>query len=65
MVIKLASIARELLKAEGVIEIFDSLYGAMGTGFMVINAAGNKNGTVGIICIAVTRPDRETIDLFA
>ncbi len=38
-VIKSANIARELLKAEKRIEIFDSLSGAMGTGFMVIIAA--------------------------
>ena len=38
-VIKSARIARELLNAEKRIEIFDSLSGAMGTGFMVLAAA--------------------------
>jgi DegV family protein with EDD domain len=38
-VIKSARIARELLKAEKRIKIFDSLSGAMGTGFMVLTAA--------------------------
>jgi len=38
-VIKSARIARELLKAEKRIKIFDSLSGAMGTGFMVLVAA--------------------------
>ena len=38
-VIKSARIARELLKAEKRIKIFDSLSGAMGTGFMVLAAA--------------------------
>jgi len=38
-VIKSARIARELLKAEKRIKIFDSLSGAMGTGFMVLVTA--------------------------
>jgi DegV family protein with EDD domain len=38
-VIKSARIARSLLKAEKRIKIFDSLSGAMGTGFMVLTAA--------------------------
>ena len=38
-VIKSARIARGLLKAEKRIKIFDSLSGAMGTGFMVLTAA--------------------------
>jgi DegV family protein with EDD domain len=38
-VIKSARIARELLNAEKRIKIFDSLSGAMGTGFMVLTAA--------------------------
>jgi len=38
-VIKSARIARELLKAEKRIKIFDSLSGAMGTGFMVLVVA--------------------------
>lgn len=38
-VIKSARIARELLNAEKRINIFDSLSGAMGTGFMVLAAA--------------------------
>jgi DegV family protein with EDD domain len=38
-VIKSARIARELLKAKKRIKIFDSLSGAMGTGFMVLTAA--------------------------
>jgi DegV family protein with EDD domain len=38
-VIKSAGIARGLLKAEKRIKIFDSLSGAMGTGFMVLTAA--------------------------
>ncbi len=38
-VIKSARIARSLIKAEKRIKIFDSLSGAMGTGFMVLTAA--------------------------
>ncbi len=38
-VVKSAKIARDLLEAEDKIEIFDSLSGAMGTGFMVLTAA--------------------------
>ncbi|GAI60161.1 unnamed protein product, partial [marine sediment metagenome] len=38
-VIKSARIARGLIKAEKRIKIFDSLSGAMGTGFMVLTAA--------------------------